>query len=151
LTGERDPSWLPSASQCIALRRSVAVRVAALAFACVAAVAVCAVVLPRGGHSAALALSAATFAALALAVRRHEHCQPAALRLEPDSIAAFDRSGGALYRGRIAGCAQWAGLFLMIAVVPTSGARVRALLVAADTLPAEAFRELAVRARHAAQ
>jgi hypothetical protein len=52
-------------------------------------------------------------------------------------------------RGRFAGYTQWANRLLVIAVTPHGGARAVPLLVAADALPAEAFRELAVRARHA--
>ena len=151
MAGERDISWPGDASRRIALRRSVAVRAATFAFALVAALALGSVVLPRGGDAAAVALAAATFGALTLAALAHERRQPAALGLEPDGVVAYDRAGGVVLRGRIAGCAQWADRLLMMAVLPHGGARAAPLLVAADALPAEAFRELAVRARHAAR
>jgi hypothetical protein len=136
--------------QGIALSRSVAVRASLFAFTLLAALAVRGVVMPRGGDVAGFAFAAATFGALAVAALAHERRQPAALSLEPDGIAAYDRLGRLLVRGRIAGCAQWASLLLVIAVMPHGGTRLSRLLVAADALPAEAFRELAVRARHAA-
>ncbi|MEA3118189.1 MAG: hypothetical protein QOI13_1459 [Paraburkholderia sp.] len=126
-------------------------RAATLAFAIVAALAVHCVIAPRGGNAAAAALAAATFAALALAALARERRQPVALCLEPDGIAALGRSGGLLLRGRIAGCAQWADRLLLIAVMPHGGTRAASFVVAADALPAEAFRELAVRARYAAR
>jgi hypothetical protein len=151
LAGERETAWAAgeSESRCIALSRSVAVRAATLAFALVAALAVHGVIEPRGGSVTAIALSAATFGALALATLAHERRQPAALVIEPGGVAAYDRSGAVIFRGRIVGCAQWANRLLMIAVRPEGGARAVPMLVAADALPAEAFRDLAVRVRHA--
>jgi hypothetical protein len=154
LAGAHDTSCAANASRHIghiALRRSVAVRAATLAFSLVAALAVHCVVVPRGGDAAAAALAAASFGALALAALACERRQPAALCLEPDGIAAYGRTGGILLRGRITGCAQWADRLLLIAVMPHDGARAAPLVVAADALPAEAFRELAVRARYAAR
>jgi hypothetical protein len=151
LVNAGDTSCPANASRHIALRHSIAVRAATLAFALIAAVAVHCVVLPRGGDVAAAMLAAATFGALALAALVRERRQPAALSLEPDGIAAYCRSGGLLLRGRIAGCAQWADRLLLIAVMPHGGARAAPLVIAADALPAEAFRELAVRARYAAR
>ncbi len=150
MPGELERSWPQRAGLSIALSRSAAVRAATLAFALLAALAVHSIVMPRGGAAAAVALAAATFAALALAAVAHERRQPGALSLEPDGVAVYDRSGRMLLRGRIAGCAQWASLLLVIAVMPHGGMRAARLLVAADALPADAFRELAVRARHAA-
>jgi hypothetical protein len=55
-----------------------------------------------------------------------------------------------LAQGRIAGCSQWSGRLLILALADASG-RSRAILIAADTLCADAFRELAVLGRRAAR
>jgi hypothetical protein len=146
---EHDTFYTAGAPRRIALSRSVAVRAATFAFALVVALAVRGVIAPLAGDSAAVALGAAVFGALALAACAHERRQAAVLYLEPDGIAAYGRCGALIVRGRFAGYTQWANRLLVIAVTPHGGARAVPLLVAADALPAEAFRELAVRARHA--
>ncbi|RKP52047.1 protein YgfX [Trinickia fusca] len=133
----------------VALRRSFILRALTFAFVAIASAAVHAVVAPRGGTVAALALALATCAALMLGWRCHERRQPAMLEIASSGIAAFDDAGRALLRGRIAGGAQWARWLLVLAVVPDSARRVMPLVLAADALPADIFRELAVRARHA--
>jgi hypothetical protein len=148
LLGELD--WSQRAGQSVTLARSAAVRAATFAFALLAALAVHGVATPRSGGAAGLALAAATFAALTLAAVAHERRRPAALSLEADGIAVYDASGRMSLRGRIAGCAQWASLILLIVVMPHDGTRASRVLVAADAVSADAFRELAVRARHAA-
>jgi hypothetical protein len=133
------------------LERSVAVRAATLGFALIAALALGSVVMPRGGAAAAVALAAASFGALWLAALAHERRQPVAIGIDPDGVVAYDWCGGVILRGRIAGCVQWADRLLVMAVTTHGGARARPLLIAADALPAEAYRELAVRARHIAR
>lgn len=134
----------------IALRRSSALLAATLAFAFIAALGLYAVLAPLAGASAGLAFSVAGYAALVLAARAQGCGRAVALGLEPGSIAVYDREGGILLRGPIVGCTQWANRLLVIAVRPAARTRAASLVVAADSLDAETFRALAVRARHAA-
>lgn len=131
------------------LRRSLILRALTFTFVTIASAAVHTVVAPRGGAGAALVLAAATCATLMLGWRAYERRQPAMLEIASSGIAAFDDAGRALLRGRIAGGAQWARWLLVLAVAPDSARRVIPLVVAADALPTDIFRELAVRARHA--
>jgi hypothetical protein len=149
LVREHDTPDTAGASRRIELSRSVAVRAATFAFALVVALAVRGVIAPLAGDSAAVALGAAVLGVLALAAVARERRQAAVLYIEPDGIAAYGPCGALIVRGRFAGCMQWADRLLMIAVSPHGGSRAVPLLVAADALPADAFRELAVRARHA--
>jgi hypothetical protein len=126
-------------------------RVMTLAFSLVCTIAVHIVVAPRAGAGAAVWLGAATFVALAWRMVVHERKQPAALEIAPDGIAAFDAAGHALLRGRIAGCTQWTHRLLVLTVAPHGPGRATPLVSAADALSADSFRELAVRARHAAR
>lgn len=133
----------------IALRRSLAVRLAVLVFTLVCAAAVRFTAAPHMGAAAAVWLSFAACAALGVSFMRYERRQPAWIELTPEGVAAFDDSGRALLQGRIAGAAQWAGQLLVLAVAGVDG-RQDTLVVAADAVPAAVFRELAVRARHTA-
>ena len=74
--------------------------------------------------------------------------QPAYLEIGSDFVAAWSRDGACLAAGRPAGASQW-GAWLL-ALVVEQGARRTTILVAADAIPAETFRMLAVRARSAA-
>ncbi len=134
----------------IALRRSLAVRLAVLAFALVCTAAVHFTAAAHIGASAAVWLAVAACAALGVSFMRYERRQPAWIELTCEGVAAFDDTGRALLQGRIAGAAQWAGRLLVLAVAGVDG-RQDTLVVAADAVPAAVFRELAVRARHAAQ
>jgi hypothetical protein len=133
------------------MQRSLLLRAATLAFALVCAVAVHTVTMPRAGAAAAAWFGAATFATLALIWGARERRQPAALEIAPDGITAFDLAGNAVLRGRIAGCVQWTQYLMIVAVAPHERGRTMSLVIAADALSGEAFRELAVRARHAAR
>ncbi len=97
----------------------------------------------------AVPLTFAVWALLMLCAVKHEHAQPVALKIGPDGLFAWDRAGGLLTQGRIAGCSQWSGRLLVLALAPDHG-RSRTLLLAADALPAPVFRELAVLGRHGA-
>ncbi len=97
----------------------------------------------------ALPLTLAVGALLVLCAVKHEHAQPVALKIGPDGLSAWNRAGGLLTQGRIAGCSQWSGRLLVLALVPDHG-RARTLLLAADALPASAFRALAVLGRRGA-
>jgi hypothetical protein len=125
-------------------------RAMTLAFALVCAIAVHTVVAPRGGAAAAAWLGAVTFATLALRWVAHERKQPAALEIAPDGVTAFDAAGKTVLHARIAGCTQWTHRLLVLAIAPHGG-RATPLILAADALSAESFRELAVRARHASR
>ncbi|PXW26546.1 hypothetical protein [Paraburkholderia caballeronis] len=69
--------------------------------------------------------------------------QPHSIEIGPDGVEAFARDGARLASGRLTGCAQWGGALLVLAV--GVGRSRRTLLVAADAIAPEAFRELAVR------
>jgi hypothetical protein len=134
----------------IVLRRSVSVRLSSLAFALVCAGAVHFTVAAHFGLIGALWLAAAALAALGLSFLRYERGQPSLLELTPEGLAAFDGSGRSLFQGRIVGVAQWAERWLVLAVARGNARRPKAFIVAADAVDAAAFRELAVRGRHAA-
>ncbi|RDK01247.1 hypothetical protein [Paraburkholderia lacunae] len=118
-------------------------------FVLTAALAVHTCLASRLGAWQALPLSLAGLALLALCAARYERAQPVALNLGPDGLSAWDRAGNLLAQGRIAGCSQWSGRLLVLALAPDHG-RPRTLLVAADALTAPVFRELAVRGRRGA-
>jgi hypothetical protein len=134
----------------IALRRSLAVRLISLCFALVCTAAVHFTVATHLGALAAVWLAAAAFAALGLSFVRYERGQPALLELTAEGMAAYDHAGRALLQGRIVGAAQWAERLLVLAVAGADGSRPKTVVVAADAVDAAAFRELAVRGRHAA-
>lgn len=93
---------------------------------------------------AALALAAAGL----LALQAWRRVQPAFIEIGTDHFAAFARTGACLVDGRLVGASQWGAALL--ALVVEAGGRRKTLLVAADSLDAEAFRILAVSARSAA-
>lgn len=134
----------------IALRRSLAVRLASLCFALVCTAAVHFTAAAHLGAIAAVWLAGAAFAALGLSFVRYERGQPVLLELTVEGMAAYDRAGRALLQGRIVGAAQWAERLLVLAVAGADGRRTKTVVVAADAVDAAAFRELAVRGRHAA-
>ena len=87
-------------------------------------------------------------ALLGVAASRWRRRQPAAIALHADGLTVWDRAGGAQYFF-IIGCAQWGGRLLALTL--SSGKnRPRTLLVAADAVDSDTFRQLAVRARRAA-
>ncbi|WP_233863789.1 protein YgfX [Paraburkholderia adhaesiva] len=83
---------------------------------------------------------------LAAAAWRRE--QPAVIEIGPDSIAACSRHGARIAQGRLTGASQWGTSLLALDL--RSGKRRATVLIAADSLDADAFRALAVRARCAA-
>ena len=124
-------------------------RGATLAFILIAVAAVQACLAARLGALQAAPAAAAVLAFLALAVRRHWHAEPGVIKIGPDGLTVWNRAGHTLAQGRIAGCSQWSGRLLILALAGASG-RSRPFLIAADTMSAEAFRELAVLGRRAA-
>ena len=129
------------------LRRSFFLRAALFAFALVCTCAVHVAFAPRAGAGPAAWFALATFAALALRVLAYERAQPASLALTPDGLVAFDALGRPARSGRIVGLLQWTRWLLVLRIAPHGPGRRWSLVVAADALPAEPFRELAVRAR----
>lgn len=97
----------------------------------------------------AVPLTLAVGALLSLCAVRHERAQPVALRIGRDELSAWDQAGKLLAQGRIAGCSQWSGRLLILALKPDAG-RSSTLLLAADSLPISVFRELSVLGRRAA-
>jgi hypothetical protein len=133
----------------VAMRQSRFLLGAMLGFAGVALASVFECVLAhteQAGH--AFAACAVTLAALALASYRWLRAQPSAIGLFPDGLAIRSRSGETRYT-RIAGCAQWSGRLLALTLVDLRGRR-ETLVVAADSIEADTFRQLAVQARRAA-
>ena len=137
------------APQHIALRCSLAIRVALATFVATASCAVYSCVTSWLGAWQAVPLTFATFALLVLCAVRHERARPVALKIGREGLTAWGRAGNLLVHGRIAGCAHWSDLLLVLTLTPDTG-RQHTLLVPADTVPAAVFRELAVRGRRSA-
>jgi hypothetical protein len=137
------------ATQRIALRRSLSIRLALGIFVLAATSAVYTSVALHLGAWQAVPLTLAVGALLTLCAIRHERAQPVALRIGRDALSVWGRSGTLLAQGRITGCSQWSGRLLVLALKPEEG-RSSTLLLAADSLPAPVFRELSVLGRRAA-
>ncbi|MFM0337853.1 hypothetical protein PQR27_15240 [Paraburkholderia fungorum] len=118
-------------------------------FILIAALAVHTCLASRLGHWQAVPLTLAVLALLSLCAARHEREQPVALKIGPEGLSAWGRTGHLLVQGRIAGCSQWSGRLLVLALVPDHGCS-RTLLITADALPATVFRQLAVLGRRGA-
>ncbi|MDR5831762.1 hypothetical protein P9250_28270 [Caballeronia sp. LP006] len=132
----------------IALRPSRFLQAALLGFIVVAGFAVFQCVHGHAGAFDAFAASAVCVATLGLTARRWARRQPAAVGLHAEGLTVWDRAGNARY-WRIIGCAQWSGRLLALDV-STEEKRREALLIAADSLDADTFRQLSVSARRAA-
>ncbi|AHI73788.1 hypothetical protein [Burkholderia thailandensis] len=144
---------MSAGAQHVVLRASARLRAACALFVPVAGAAVytCAEPLFGGGGAAMLAWLAAALVAL----RARAACgqrQPAALRIDAGAgvLAAFDRDGRLLARGRIAGCTQWSDLLVVLAV-QGRGRRATPLVIPADAVDAPVFRALCVLGRRAAR
>ncbi|SDG62668.1 hypothetical protein SAMN05216466_104214 [Paraburkholderia phenazinium] len=140
----------PNGAPQIVLRRSVALRGATIAFILIAVAAVQASLAARLGGMQAAPATLAVLGALLLGASRHWRAEPAAIKIGPDGLIVWNRAGQTLAQGRIAGCSQWSGRLLILALAGAGGAS-RTVLIAADTLGAEAFRELAVLGRCASR
>ncbi|VXC28139.1 conserved hypothetical protein [Burkholderia sp. 8Y] len=136
------------APPCIPIRPSRFLLGCVCGFIAVADAAVFQAVLPHVGllHAAVAALTC--LGGLGLAAGRWARRQPAAIGLHADGITVWDRAGHARYR-RIVGCAQWSARLIALTLSSEKG-RPRTLLVAADSIDSDSFRQLAVRARRAA-
>ncbi|KVK77848.1 MULTISPECIES: hypothetical protein [Burkholderia] len=140
-------------AQHVVLRASACLRAACALFVPVVGAAVHAGAAPLVGNGGAAAL-AVLFAAL-VALRARAACerrQPAALRIDAGAgvLAAFDRGGRLLARGRIAGCTQWSDL-LVVLTVQGRGRRATPLVIPVDAVDAPVFRALCVLGRRAAR
>ncbi|MDR5855010.1 protein YgfX [Caballeronia sp. LZ062] len=121
---------------------------ALIGFAVLTDAAVVQAVFALAGPFHATVAALACLAVLALAGVRWARRQPAAIALHADGVTLWTRAGEAQY-WRIVGCAQWSAR--LVALTLSSGKRrPRRLLVAADSLDSDSFRQLAVRARRAA-
>ncbi|BAN23729.1 putative uncharacterized protein [Caballeronia insecticola] len=100
----------------------------------------------HAGH--ATLACAATLAALGLASYRWLRAQPSAITLHADGLTLWSRSGEARH-ARVAGYAQWSGRLLALTLAGARGRR-EMLLVPADAVDADTFRQLSVQARRAA-
>ncbi|MEM5435337.1 protein YgfX [Paraburkholderia diazotrophica] len=136
-------------SQRVALRRSAALYLATALFIVVGVAAVWATVVPRFGIVPAVLTGAAVFAILALAAVRHARNEPYAFKIGPDGMSVWSRMGILRAQGRIVGCSQWSDCLLMLSLEDEGGKLLR-LLIAADMLEHDLFRELAVLARRSA-
>jgi len=131
--GSASPDGTPSR---IVLRRSLALPV----YFCFA---------PRLGGLQTVPLTLAVLTLLASAGSACASAEPGALKIGPDGLSVWSRRGDIFTHGQILGCSQWSGWLLILAVAP-DGARPRRLLIAADALPDDVFRKLAVLGRRVA-
>lgn len=131
----------------IAMRPSRFLLAAMAVFIGVAGAAVFGCVLGHFGLFHAVVVSSTSIAALSLAARRWWHAQPVAIESHADSLTTWDRSGEA-HHWQIVGCAQLGGRFLALTLASN---KKRTLLIAADSIDPDTFRQLAVHARRAAQ
>ncbi|MFC7629423.1 protein YgfX [Paraburkholderia humisilvae] len=131
------------------LRRSALLYGVAAGFILVAAAAVFTTLASRTAwlHAAVAALT--TLVVLSVVLVQDARRRPASLKIGSDTLTAWNRAGQPVAQGRIAGFAQWSGWLLSIALVGDNG-RSRTLLVTADMLCSDHFRELSVQARRAA-
>jgi hypothetical protein len=133
----------------VAMRPSRFMLGAMLGFAGVAGASVFQCVLAQAEHAGhAFVACAATLAVLGLASYRWVRAQPSTIGLLPDGLAIWNLSGEVRYT-RIAGCAQWSGRLLVLTLLDARERR-ETLVVAADSVDAGTFRQLAVQARRAA-
>ncbi|WP_153099822.1 protein YgfX [Paraburkholderia hayleyella] len=133
-------------SRSLSLRPSFMLEGTATLFAMVALAAVCQAIGRHFGWVAAGLAGLVTLVLLLASALRYRRRLPVLLKIRPDSLLAQDRRGMTLAQGQIAGCTQWAGCLLVIVLINETG-RAWVLLVAADALAPNAFRELAVLAR----
>jgi len=147
-----DPSWQDGAASPdrtpprIALRRSLVIRVLTAALILIATAAVYLCLAPRLGDWHALPLALAVLALLASGATAHASAQPCALKIGPDDLSVWGLGGEVLAHGPIVGCSWWGGWLLILAVA-NDGGRIRRLVIAADELPDDIFRKLAVLGR----
>jgi hypothetical protein len=141
------PAWSTGAPL-ISLRPSACLRGATVVCILIAVAAVHACLASRFGLLQSAPVALATFLLLTWVALRHWRDEPGAIKIGPDGLVASNRAGEVIAHGHIAGCSQWSG-WLLVLVLTGARNRSRPLLIAADSLSADAFRELAVLGRHA--
>ncbi|MDR5737868.1 protein YgfX [Caballeronia sp. LZ016] len=132
----------------IPMRPSRFVLAALGVFIAVAGAAVFECVAGRFGAFDGAVAALVALALLGVAAARWRRRQPVAIALHADGVTVWERASGTHYLA-IVGCAQWSGRLLALTLSAGKG-RPRTLLVAADTVDSDTFRQLAVRARRAA-
>ncbi|WP_321794412.1 protein YgfX [Caballeronia sp. J97] len=139
----------PHRDTCVALRPSRFLRGAMAGFAGVAGASVFQCVFAWTAQAGqAAVMCAAALATLGLASYRWMRAQPSAISLLSDGVAIRSRAGE-MRQARIAGCAQWSDRLLALTLVDARERR-ETLIVAADSVDADTFRQLSVLARRAA-
>ncbi|KND61787.1 hypothetical protein BVER_05880 [Candidatus Burkholderia verschuerenii] len=139
----------PHRSEGIAMRPSRFLRGALVAFVGIAGAAVFECVRGYAGGFDACVAAIACVAALGLGALRWMRRLPVAIDVHADTFTTWDRGGDARH-WRIAGCAQWGGWLLALTLRAETG-RTRTLLIAADSIDSDTFRQIAVSARRAAR
>jgi hypothetical protein len=133
----------------IAMRPSRFLRAALIAFTGVATTAVFQTVASRSTFFDATVFAIICAAALGLAARRWLRRQPVAIDFHADGLTTRTRQGDARH-WRIVGCAQFGGRFLAL-TLSEANRRTNTLLIPADAIDSDTFRQLAVSARRAAR
>jgi hypothetical protein len=133
------------AARRIALRPSGGLRIAVFCFIAVAVAAVQTSLAPWLGGWRALPLSLAVLALLGLVSAALRRNGAAAIEIGADGVSAFDHHGVRIAQGHITASSRW-GAWLLVLIL-ASGRRRYSLVIAADALHPDAFRELAVIAR----
>ncbi|SAK55665.1 lipoprotein [Caballeronia arationis] len=108
-------------------------------FQCVAA---------RSGFLDGVIAALVAFFVLSLGARAWAGRQPVAFRFTSGGLTTWNRAGTAQY-GQITGCAQWSDCLLALTLLSADGHEAR-VLIAADAVERDVFRELSVRARRGA-
>jgi hypothetical protein len=138
----------PHGIERVAMRPSVFLRVALGFFAGVAGACVFEAVSAHAGPVDACVAAAVCIALLGLCARRWLRSQPAAIRTHADSLATFGRDGRVRH-WQIIGSAQFGGWLLALTLSEGQG-KPHTLLIPADSIDTDTFRQLAVSARRAA-
>ncbi|MDR5878565.1 protein YgfX [Caballeronia sp. LZ032] len=141
----RETGFVPG----IPLRPSRFLRAALAGFLTLACATVFQCVFAHTDHAGHAAVACAlTAAVLGLGSYRWMRAQPVALHLHADGLALLHADGG-IRHARITRCAQWGGWLLALRLA-SAHRKAGTLLVAADWIDPETFRQLAVQARRSA-
>jgi hypothetical protein len=137
----------PTGAPLIALWPSVWLRSATLVCILIAVAAVQGTLAARLGALQAMPAALTALVVLTLAARLYWRAEPGAIKVGPDGVAVWNLAGRLVAQGRITGCSQWSDRLLILALAGTRG-RSQSLVIPADALSTDAFRELAVLGRH---
>jgi hypothetical protein len=130
------------------LRASWMLRGATAGFIGIAVASVFQCVGARSGVFDGVVAALVSLLVLILAARAWARRQPVAFAFASGGLTTWNRAGTAQY-GQITGCAQWSGCLLALTLL-SSGGTLAHVLIAADAVERDVFRELAVRARRGA-